>query len=133
MYAVGMVVLVVLAGYFLFTAIDTFGLTSRVAPALVVGTSYRAAGKTYITQIVNNRPVVLPQTVPEVYLVDLEIDGRVVTAAVDKEMHDGLRAGQGVEATVSRTRLTGRVGVLEVRPTAGGAARPNPDRDIRRP
>lgn len=132
MYIVGIVVLAGLACYVAFTAVDRVGIGSMVAPARVVSTSYRAAGKTYVTEIVNNRPLVVPHAVPEAYLVDLDIEGTTATAAVDKAVHDGLRPGEQVLATYSRTRLTGRTQVLDVQ-AAAGRARPTSATEGRRP
>jgi hypothetical protein len=114
MYLIGAVVLVGVLCYAVFMAIDTFGLESTVTRASVVSTGYRAAGQTYVTEIINNRPYVIPKTVPEAFLADVEIDGAVVTAAVDKAVHDRLRAGDPVTVTIRRTRLTGRTQVVGV-------------------
>jgi hypothetical protein len=114
MYVIGAVVLVGVACYAVFMLIDTFGLESTPARASVVSTGYRAAGQTYVTEIINNRPYVMPRTVPEAFLADLEMDGTVVTAAVDKAVHDRLRAGDRVTVTIRRTRLTRRTEVVAV-------------------
>jgi hypothetical protein len=123
MYFVGALVLVGVLGYFLFSAANTMGLQPSVVPARVVQTGYRAAGQTYVTQIVNNRPLVVPQAVPESWYVDVEVDGETATAAIDRALHERLRPGDQVVATIVRTRLTGAMQVIDVqssRPGFGG-------------
>jgi hypothetical protein len=114
MYAIGIVVLAGLFCYVAFMAIDTVGLESKVVQARVVSTGYRAAGQTYVTQIIDNRPYVMPRTVPEMFLANLDLEGKIVTAAVDRSTHDRLRENDTVDVTFRRTRITGRTEVTAV-------------------
>jgi hypothetical protein len=114
MYAIGIVVLIAVAGYVIFMAADTVGIATEETRTKVVSTGYRAAGQTYVTQIINNRPLVTPRTVPEMFLVNVEIAGAVVSAAVERDVHDRLREGDEVRVTFRRTRLTGRTEVIAV-------------------
>lgn len=98
----------------LFTALDTFGLEDRRSAARVVAKGFRAAGKTYVTQIVGNRPVVLPQATPEMYLLTLALPGGEVECAVDKALHDGVRPGDEVRVTYRKRRIRGTLMVVRV-------------------
>jgi hypothetical protein len=111
---VGGVVLLCVAGYYGFMAIDTIGLVAQRERAIVTKKSFQAAGTTYITQIINNRPVVLPQVKAEAYLLELRTDRETTDAVVTKELFDAVETSDQVFATFQRTRLTRRLQVLEV-------------------
>lgn len=107
---IGGVILLLVVVYFVFQGVDNLGLTSRKASAVVIHKNYRDAGMTYTTQMINNRPQVIPQgtaEVSKVYLLELEIDGERVGGAVSKEIFDMVSVSQRVEATYERRRLTG--------------------------
>jgi hypothetical protein len=121
MYILGAVILVAVLGWMLFQAVDGLALPTAVAPARVVGRGYQAAGKTYITQIINNRPLVTSQTRPEAWLVELDVVDSRAQAAVPQEMFDRLNIGDQVIVSFSRRRLTGTVMIVDVRAPAGVA------------
>jgi hypothetical protein len=115
MWVVGLVIVIGVALYLLFLAADGLGLESQEATATVVGKGYREAGQTYYTQIINNRPQVMPQATPERYLLKLDLAGREVECAVEKGLYDAVQAGDQVRATYQRRRLTGATQVVDVR------------------
>jgi prolipoprotein diacylglyceryltransferase len=111
---IGGVILFVVAVYYVFLGIDTWGLTDQKASAVVVGKGYRAAGTTYVTEIINKRSYVAPQATPEAYLLELEIEGQKVEALVPQEVFEAVSTSQTVEATYQRRRLTGTLQVTDV-------------------
>jgi hypothetical protein len=110
----GIVILIGSGLYFLFIAVDGLGLEVRRATATVVGQEYPEAGKTYRMQIINNCPRVLPQARPERCLLKLDINGRQTAGAVSKRLFEATQAGDRVQATCQRRRITGLLQVLEV-------------------
>ena len=114
MYILGAVILVGVLGWMAFQALDGLALPTTTAPARVVGKGYRAAGKTYTTTIVNNRPLVVPHTTPEAWIVDLELADARAPAVVPQETFDRLAVGDSVLVTLARRRLTGGVMIVSV-------------------
>ena len=119
MYILGAIILVGVLGWMLFQAVDGLALQSSVAPARVVAKGYRAAGKTYITQIINNRPLVVPQTTPEAWILELDVADTRAQAAVSQETFDHLDIGDQVIVSLARRRVTGGVMIVSVGPSAG--------------
>ena len=102
--------------YFSFTAMNSLGLKDRSATARVISKGYRQAGQTYITQKVGNRMLTLPQFTPEMYLLELEIQGKATSCAVAKTIYDRVTAGDQVTVVYQRKRITGGLQVLTVSP-----------------
>lgn len=114
MYIFGAIILVCVAIYFLFLAIDSLGLQEQKGTAKVTGKGYRQAGKTYITQIVANRPVVLPQVKPEMYILQLDIGGSKTECAVDKSLYEVINPEDQVQVIYQKRRILGKIQVLKV-------------------
>ena len=114
MYIVGAVVLVCVGLYVVFMAVDGWGLTDRKATARVLAKGYKEAGKTYITQIVANRPVVLPQARPEMYLLKLDLGGKETESAVEKALYDAVNPGDQVQVVYQKRRILGSLQVVKV-------------------
>jgi hypothetical protein len=115
MPAVGAVVLIAVAGYFLFLAVNTMGLPTQTAPATVVSKEYREPGRTYATQPVGKQNLTRVQSTPETYLLTLDIDGRMAVSAVDRRTYEALKPGDRVQATYQRRRISGALQVVGVR------------------
>jgi hypothetical protein len=114
MYIFGAIILVCVAIYFLFMAIDSLGLKEEKATAKVISKGYKQAGKTYITQIVANRPVVLPQVKPEMYILQVEIEGKKTECAVDKSLYEAINPEDQVQVVYQKRRILGKSQVLKV-------------------
>jgi hypothetical protein len=119
MFILGAVILAGVLGWMLFQAVDGLGLETSVAPAQVMAKGYRDAGKTYVTQIINNRPLVIPQTTPEAWFFELDLAGTRTEAVVSRDTFDHVQAGDQVFVSFARRRLTGGLTVVDVRPPAG--------------
>ena len=111
---IGGVVLFSVAAYYAFLGADTLGLPELKTTAVVVGKGYRAAGTTYVTKIIENRPYVLSQATPEAYLLELKLDGQSVDAAVSRELFETIKTSDTIQATYQRGRLTGVLHILGV-------------------
>ena len=114
MYAIGGVILVGALLWMGFMAADGLGLGESRDSAVVVGKSYRAAGKTYVTERIGNQNLVVPHATPEAYLLDLTLRGDSAQAAVERTLFEALQAGDTVSVRYQRRRLTGRTQVVGV-------------------
>lgn len=108
-------VLLLVAAFFLFIGMDGFFLSTQTASAVVLSLEYNEGGKTYVTQIVNNRPYVMEQAKPDAYLAKLNLGGREVVGVVEQGLFQSLAQGEQVEVVYQQRRLTGIYQVLEVR------------------
>jgi hypothetical protein len=102
------------AVYFLFTATNTVGLVEQTGTASVVSRAYREAGTTYTTEVVAGRSYTRPQATPEAYLLRLMLDGREATAQVDQVLFEAAEAGDQVQVTYQKRRLTGATQIVRV-------------------
>jgi hypothetical protein len=55
------------------------------------------------------------QSTPEMYLLTLDIDGRMAVSAVDRRTYEALKPGDRVQATYQRRRISGALQVVGVR------------------
>jgi hypothetical protein len=115
MRTAGIVILAAVGLYYGYMAIDGFGLAEQKTSAVVLNLEYVEAGSTYVTQIVNNRPLVMEQAKPEVFLVRLNLDGKEVAGAVTQEVFESLAPGETVEVVYQQRRVSGVFHVVEVR------------------
>ena len=113
-YALGIVVLLLGAAYWLFTALDGAGLARQTETGTVVGKRYRAAGTTYVTEVINGRAHPMPHATPEAYLVEVALPVGRAEGATGRAVYAGLRAGDRVRVTYARRRVTGAIAVLDV-------------------
>lgn len=116
MAPIGGLILFVVLAYYLFLGIDTIGLTDQSGPAVVISKNYRASETSYATRIINNRSYVTPQTTPEAYVLELELDGRRAETFVSKELFDSVRTSAAVTAIYQIRRLTGELQIIDVKP-----------------
>ena len=114
MYIFGAIILVCVAIYFLFLAIDSLGLEEKKGIAKVISKGYKQAGKTYITQIVANRPVVLPQVKPEMYILQVDLEDKKTECAVDKSLYEAINPEDQVQVIYQKRRILGKIQVLKV-------------------
>jgi hypothetical protein len=95
-------------------AIDGMGLEERTGGAVVTGKSHHEAGTTYTQRTINNRSYVVPQATPEIYALELDLDGQAAVGSVDRDMYAAMSAGDSVRVRYMRRRLTGGIDVVEV-------------------
>ncbi len=114
MYLFGAIILFCVAIYFLLLAIDSLGLEEKKTQVKVISKGYKQAGKTYITQIVANRPIVLPQVKPEMYILGVEIQGREIECVVDKSLFDRIEVGEEIQVLYQKRRILGKIQVIQV-------------------
>jgi hypothetical protein len=112
---IGGVIVASFIAYWLFAIVDRVGLADQRAAAVVLSKEHRGPGRTYLTQIVNNRPVVLPQETGEIFALALEVDGSRAEGFVDKSLFDTIQVNQKVDVVYQRRRLTGGVQIVSVR------------------
>ena len=114
MYLFGAIILVCVAIYFLLLAIDSLGLEEKKTQAKVISKGYKQATKTYITQIVNNRPKLFPTFKPEMYILEVEIQGRKIECVIDKSLFDRIEVGEEVQVLYKKRRILGKIQVIQV-------------------
>lgn len=102
--------------YFGFTAVNSLGLKTQPATAQVISKGYREAGQTYTTQKVGNSVLTIPQSTPEMYLLELKINGETTHSAVARPIYDRLHAGDQVTVVFQRKRITRGIQVVSVSP-----------------
>jgi len=113
---IGGIVVLLVAGYWGFLALDSWGLAEQQGSAVVRGKRYQEAHTTYVTQVINNRTTSVPQRTEEAYLLQLEVAGERTDAAVPKDLYESISESQTVNATFKRGRITGGVQVVKVSP-----------------
>jgi hypothetical protein len=107
--AIGAVVL-----YFGYGAIDRTGLQVSTAAATVTGKQFTESGKSYFTTISGGRAWVQSQETPETYAVTLNVADERTAGVVSKQLYESLKISDKVQVSIRRTRITGRLEVLEV-------------------
>jgi len=112
----GALILLGVFGYFGFQAIDAAGLADQSGIAAVLGKQITPFKKTYRTDYIAGRTQVIPQFVPERYVIRLRVDNGEAYAVVDRDLFDAARDGDRVAVTYQRTRLTGKIRILSARP-----------------
>jgi hypothetical protein len=112
---IGGVIVALCVAYWLLAIVDRVGLANERAAAVVLSKEHRGPGRTYLTQIVNNRPVVLPQETGEIFALALDVDGTKAEGSVDKGLFDAVEVNQKVDVVYQRRRLTGGLQIVSVR------------------
>ena len=112
---IGGVIVALCVAYWLFAVVDRVGLADERATAIVLAKEHRGPGRTYLTQIVNNRPVVLPQETGDIFALALDVDGTRAQGSVDKSLFDSVEVNQKVNVVYQRRRLTGGLQIVSVR------------------
>jgi hypothetical protein len=107
--AIGAVIL-----YFAYGAIDRTGLKVSTTEGTVTGKQFTESGKSYYTTISGGRAWVQSQETPETYAVTLNVDDERTAGVVSKQLYDTLKVNDKVQVSIRRTRITGRLEVVEV-------------------
>jgi hypothetical protein len=80
----------------------------------VQGKQYRPAGQTYTRQIVGNQTLNVPQATPEMFVLDLDLDGQRVQGTTERALYEQLAEGDDVSVTYQQRRITGALQVQSV-------------------
>lgn len=102
--------------YFGFTAVNSLGLKNQPATAQVISKGYRETGQTCTTQKVGSSVLTIPQSTPEMYLLEPKINGETTHSAVAKPIYDRLNAGDQVAVVSQRNRNPRGIQVVSVSP-----------------
>jgi len=113
-YIFAIVAIVGVLAFYGWTFLDTAGVGESQAPARVTGKQYNPPSVTYRTNVVNGRAWTQPMPTGESYVVSLNVAGEPTIAIVDKQRYDALRKDETVQVRLRRTRLSGRLEVIEV-------------------
>ncbi|HYR91351.1 MAG TPA: hypothetical protein VE422_45260 [Terriglobia bacterium] len=109
------IVVTALLLYFVYGAIDRMGLETRTSLATVTGKQFNQAGTTYHTTVAGGRTWVQSDKTPESYVVMLNVGDERSVGLVSKELYQSLQANDTVQVKIRRTRITGRLEVVDVR------------------
>jgi len=111
----GGLILVAALAYFGFQGINDVGLPPKTGTAVVIGKEHVPSKKTYRTDYIAGRPRVIPQFVPEMYVLKLRLGNTESSAAVDQSLYEATNNGDQVAVTYQETRLTGKLQITGVR------------------
>lgn len=114
MHIVSIVILVGVVPYYMLLAVNSLGLANQKGSATVSGKGYRKGGQTYYTQYIDGRPLPVPQTIPETYLLKLDIGGRETECAVVHSLCEEVGIQDVAQVTYQRRRLTSALQVVTV-------------------
>jgi hypothetical protein len=108
------VALLAVVAYFVYGAIDRFGLESHPAEARVTGKQFTPGSTTYTTEVIAGRTMTKANQNPDAYVVALDIGGEATGGMVSPELYESLAPGERVHVKVRRTRLSKRILVTDV-------------------
>ena|SRR5437016_2980894 len=100
--------------YYVYGAIDQAGLEVSPAVATVTDKQFTKSGRSYYTTIAGGRTWVQSKETPETYAVVLTVGNERTAGVVSKELYESLQPNDSVQVKIRRTRITGRLEVVEV-------------------
>jgi hypothetical protein len=100
--------------YYLFGAMDRWGLPITQMNAVISGKQFTPAGATYNSVISGGRNWVQTNKTPDYYAISLLIDNEPALALVTQEKYNLLNIHDKVHVKVRRTRIRGRLEVIEL-------------------
>jgi hypothetical protein len=115
MYIVSALVILAVIGYYLFIAINTTGLSSASTTTTVVDKGFREGGTSFFSQPIGGQQITRMTRTPDAYLLKLQVAGQQLEHPVDKALYDSLAAGDEVDVTYQRKRITGGIQITSVR------------------
>ena len=89
-------------------------LAERTGTAVVTAKEYRPFSEKFQVQSVGGRTQTVKLTVPEAWLVTLDLDGRTSQAEVSREEYGRIREGDRMDVAYKRYRITGAWQVTRV-------------------
>jgi hypothetical protein len=114
MWILGLVIVIGVALYFGFQAVDNVALPTHTSIVNVLGKDYRGPNRSHYIEIVNRQAVAMPRVSPEAYLLRIALDGRELECPVPLPLFESTKEGDAVTVTYQRRRITGAVRVLRV-------------------
>src|SRR5258705_9181298 len=114
MYVLGPVILLLVGGWYAFSAVDSMGLAATEGSGLVTGKQHRPPSKTYTTTVINNRTMTVPHVTPEAFVLTLTVAGDTAQGMADRDLYERVQVGDRVSVTYERRRVTGRMQVVKV-------------------
>lgn len=111
----GAIVVLSVALYFIFFIANTFGLEDKQAVATVLKKEYKAAGQTYVTQVIGGRTQTLPQITPEMHILIVSIGEKQAEVVVEKSVYNGIYIGAKISVTYQERRITGHLQILGIK------------------
>ena len=113
-YVVPAVLLLGFGSYYLYGAIDRVGLEAQSVEAVVTSKEYTPGGTTYRTVIAANRAWTQAIETGDWYAIQLRVGTELTVGLVSKEAFERLNENDRVQVKVRRTRLSGKLEVIEV-------------------
>lgn len=113
-YVLPALLLVAVALYFAYGAVDRAALPTLQADAQVTGKQRTPASTTYTTEVIGGRTMTRPTQNPEAYVLALQVAGEATGGVVSQELFDTVQPGARVRVTYRRTRLSRRILVTSV-------------------
>jgi hypothetical protein len=101
--------------YFLYGVVDSAGLDTYTATATVTAKTHTPGSTTYVNRIAAGRSWTQAQQQSDFYALSLMVDGEPTVALLTKQRFDEIRENDRVSVTVRRTRLSGKLEVIEVK------------------
>jgi hypothetical protein len=114
----GGLILLVVAGYFGFQGLDSFGLPQKTGTGVVISKEHVPSKKTYRTDYIAGRARAIPQVTPDLYVIKFRMGSEETSTAVDRSVFDAANNGDRVAVSYQETRLTGKLRVMSVRSEA---------------
>jgi hypothetical protein len=107
-------VLVGVALYLAFWAIDGQLLASQAGSATVVDKEYKKAGTTYRTERVGSTTRVIPYATPEMYILRLRVGSEEARWPVTKDVFDKARVNDQLQVRYAKRRITGSLKIISI-------------------
>ncbi len=107
-------VLVGVALYLAFWAIDGQLLASQAGSAIVVGKEYKKAGTTYRTERIGTTTRVIPYATPEMYILRFRLDKEEARWPVTKDVFDKAHLDDQFQVRYAKRRITGRLKLVSI-------------------
>ena len=92
-YAIPAVVLAAVLLYYVYGAVDRFGLDTQRTEARVTAKQFASGSTTYNTNIVAGQALTQSSKNPDFYVIGLEVNGEPVGGAVTPQVYESLQPG----------------------------------------
>jgi len=114
-YVLPTVALAAVLGYFVYGAVNRFGLAIEQTEARVTGKQFAPGSTTYNTNIVAGRAWTQSWKNPDASVVKLDVNGVATGGVVTLQLYESLQPGELVHVSFKRTRFSKQILVTDVR------------------
>lgn len=114
-YAFPAIALALVLLYYLYGAVDRFGLETQRTEARVTGKQLAAGSTTYNTNVVAGRAWTQSSKNPDFYVIGLDLNGEMAGGAVTPQVYESIQPGDVVRVEFQRTRFSKQILVTDVR------------------